>query len=37
MAETKPYQFENIIKDLLTAMGYDEVSITSPTKDKGLM
>ncbi len=36
LAETTPYRFENIIKDLLIAMGYDDVTITSPTNDKGV-
>ncbi|MFT4070941.1 MAG: restriction endonuclease [Dysgonamonadaceae bacterium] len=36
LAETTPYRFENIIKDLLTAMGYDDVTVTSPTNDKGV-
>lgn len=30
------YRFENIIKYLLTAMGYDDVTVTSPTNDKGV-
>lgn len=36
LAETTPYRFENIIKDLLSAMGYDDVTVTSPTNDKGV-
>ncbi|MCO6564487.1 MAG: restriction endonuclease [Apibacter sp.] len=36
LKETTPYQFEHIIKDLLTSMGYDEVEVTSPTNDKGV-
>lgn len=36
LAETTPYRFENIIKDLLSAMGYDDVKVTSPTNDKGV-
>jgi restriction system protein len=36
LAETTPYRFENIIKDLLTAMGYDDVIVTFPTNDKGV-
>lgn len=36
LAETTPYRFENIIKDLLSAMGYDDVIVTSPTNDKGV-
>jgi restriction system protein len=36
LAETTPYQFENIIKDLLSAMGYDDVTVTSQTNDKGV-
>ena len=27
--ETTPYRFENIIKDLLVAMGYDDVTVTT--------
>lgn len=36
LARTTPYQFEHIIKDLLTAMGYEDVQVTSPTNDKGI-
>lgn len=36
LSETTPYRFENIIKDLLSAMGYDDVTVTSPTNDKGV-
>lgn len=36
LAGSTPYRFENIIKDLLTAMGYDDVTVTSPTNDKGV-
>lgn len=36
LARTTPYQFENIIKDLLSSMGYEDVRITSPTNDKGV-
>ena len=36
LEETTPYRFENIIKDLLVAMGYDDVTVTSPTNDKGV-
>lgn len=36
LSETKPYWFENIIKDLLSSMGYDDVRVTSPTNDKGV-
>ena len=36
LAETTPYRFENIIKDLLLSMGYDDVIVTSPTNDKGV-
>ena len=36
LSETTPYRFENIIKDLLSAMGYDDVKVTSPTNDKGV-
>jgi len=36
LAETTPYQFEYIIKDLLLSMGYDDVKVTSPSNDKGV-
>lgn len=36
LGETTPYRFENIIKDLLVAMGYDDVTVTTPTNDKGV-
>ncbi len=36
LAKTTPYQFENIIKDLLSSMGYEDVRVTSPTNDKGV-
>lgn len=36
LAETEPYRFENIVKDLLSAMGYEEVTVTAPTNDKGV-
>ncbi|KAA6324309.1 Mrr restriction system protein [termite gut metagenome] len=36
LSETTPYWFENIIKDLLSSMGYDDVRVTSPTNDKGV-
>lgn len=36
LARTTPYQFENIIKDLLSSMGYEDVRVTSPTNDKGV-
>jgi len=31
-----PFQFEHVIKELLLAMGYDDVQVTSPTNDKGV-
>lgn len=34
--ELSPTQFENMIKDLLDAMGYEDVLVTSPTNDKGV-
>lgn len=34
--ELSPTQFENLIKDLLDAMGYEDVLVTSPTNDKGV-
>lgn len=36
LAETEPYRFENIVKDLLFTMGYEEVRVTAPTNDKGV-
>lgn len=36
LAETEPYRFEIIVKDLLSAMGYEEVTVTAPTNDKGV-
>jgi restriction system protein len=36
LSETTPYRFENIIKDLLSSMGYDDVQVTSPSNDKGV-
>lgn len=36
LEKTQPFQFEHIIKDLLNAMGYDDVEVTSPTNDKGV-
>jgi restriction system protein len=34
--ELTPTQFENLVKDLLDAMGYEDVLVTSPTNDKGV-
>ncbi|MBN2092636.1 restriction endonuclease [candidate division KSB1 bacterium] len=31
-----PTKFENLIKDLLDAMGYEDVQVTAPTNDKGV-
>ncbi len=31
-----PYQFERLIKDLLTAMGYEDIILTSASRDKGV-
>jgi len=31
-----PYAFEKMVRDLLEAMGYDDVSVTSATNDKGV-
>jgi restriction system protein len=31
-----PFKFEHTIKELLLAMGYDDVEVTSPTNDKGV-
>ncbi len=36
LEKTKPFQFEHIIKDLLDAMGYEDVEVTSLTNDKGV-
>lgn len=36
LATTTSYRFEHIIKDLLSSMGYEEVTVTSPTSDKGV-
>ena len=36
LKQTKPYQFEHIVKDVLYAMGYEDVEVTSPTNDKGV-
>ena len=31
-----PFLFEHVIKDLLSAMDYEDVTVTSPTNDKGV-
>lgn len=31
-----PYAFEELVKDLLEAMGYDDVEVTSQSNDKGI-
>ena len=31
-----PYKFENLIKELLEEIGYEDVEVTSPTNDKGV-
>lgn len=36
LGDMDPYAFEHVIKDLLVAMGYDEVVVTSPSNDKGV-
>jgi restriction system protein len=36
LADIDPYAFEHLIKELLVAMGYDEVEVTSPSNDKGV-
>ncbi len=36
LENNEPYQFEHIIKDLLSSMGYEEVEVTSPANDKGV-
>jgi restriction system protein len=36
LLELNPYSFEHTIKDLLEAIGYEDVEVTSPTNDKGV-
>jgi len=36
LEQTTFVQFEHLIKDLLSAMGYDDIKVTSPTNDKGV-
>ena len=36
LGDMDPFAFEHVIKDLLVAMGYDEVEVTSPSNDKGV-
>lgn len=36
LEETTPVQFEQLVRDLLTAMGYEDIVVTSPTNDKGV-
>jgi restriction system protein len=36
LADMDPYAFEHLVKELLVAMGYDEVEVTSPSNDKGV-
>lgn len=36
LAKMAPYNFEYLIKDLLEAMGYEEVEVTAPSNDKGV-
>lgn len=36
LAEIDPIVFEHLVKDLLEAMGYEDVEVTSPTGDKGV-
>lgn len=36
LQEMDPYQFEYLVKDLLEAMGYENVEVTSQTSDKGV-
>jgi restriction system protein len=31
-----PYSFEQLICDLLTEMGYEDVQVTEPSNDKGV-
>lgn len=34
--EIDPYLFEHVIRELLSAMDYEEVAVTSPSNDKGV-
>ena len=36
LEQITPVQFEQLVHDLLVAMGYDEILVTSPTNDKGV-
>jgi restriction system protein len=36
LAEIDPIAFEHLIKDLLEAIGYEDVEVTSPSGDKGV-
>jgi restriction system protein len=36
LEKTTPSQFEHLIKDLLSAMEYEDIVVTSPTNDKGV-
>jgi restriction system protein len=36
LAEMDPYKFEHLIKSLLEEMGYSNVTVTSPSNDKGV-
>ena len=36
LAVMPPYQFEHLIRDLLEAMGYDDVTVTRESGDKGV-
>jgi restriction system protein len=36
LAEMNPYQFEHLVRDLLEAMGYEDVIVTSQSGDKGV-
>jgi restriction system protein len=36
LENVSPVQFEQVVKDLLIAIGYEDVLVTSPTNDKGV-
>lgn len=36
LEQTTPVQFEQLIRDLLNSMSYEDVVVTSPTNDKGV-
>ncbi len=36
LREMDPYQFENLVRQLLEEMGYEDVEVTAPSNDKGV-